>query len=171
MISYKSINDDIKTVWLDIKESKYKYKKEVYNKLIQINEDINTLNKDKDILFDLSQSVLRLYELMSTAIFEDLSSLSMILNYGIKDEVYFIFNKEAVKIWATKLDWFFSLYNKAEIIYENNEYILLRDTLSSNLCFTANIVLDKDKNILLEKYVGEPTAITFYEEIKSEVKS
>jgi hypothetical protein len=165
MVSYKSINDDIKTVWLDILESKYKYKKEVYNKLIQINKDINTLDKDKEILFDLSQGVLRLHEIMATAIFEDLSTLSMILNYGIKDEVYFIFNKEAVRIWATKLDWFFSLYNKAEIVYENSEYILLKDTLSSNLCFTANIVLNKDKEILLEKYVGEPTAIIFYEEL------
>ncbi len=178
---YKIIQDDIKEIWTGIKSGKYKYKRDVYERLFIINKNINTIDnrlkenylqkkvnsiffKDK-LLFNLSQSTLLLYELMSAAIFDDLITLKMILNYGVDKDVYFIFNKEAVKVWATKLDWFFVLYNKAEIVEESDTYILLKDTLSSNLCFTANIVLDTNKEMLLNKYENEPTALNFYKEI------
>jgi len=165
---YRKIHNQLTEIWNGIKSGKYKTKKEVLNELLEINIEINSLknNFNSDILFDLSQGVIRLYELMSVAVFENLSSLAMILNYGIKKDAYFIFNKEAVKIWATKLDWFFPLYNQAEIIKESKDYVLLKSSLSSNLCFCANIVLDEDKNLLLEKYHGEPSAMNFYKDLK-----
>lgn len=165
MNKYKKIHNDINAIWNGIKSGEYKVKKDVFDRLLVINEDINNQKEKNALLFELSQSVIRIYELMSVVIFDDLTTLRMILNYGVEKDVYFIFNKEAVKIWATKLDWFFSLYNKSQIIDENNDYILLKDSLSSNLCFTANIVLDMNKEIILEKYPNEPTALEFYKSI------
>jgi len=165
MNNYKRIDKDINDIWNGIRDGEYKIKKDVYDRLLVINEDINNQKEKDKVLFKLSQSVIRLYELMSIAIFDDLSTLRMILNYDIKKDVYFIFHKEAVKMLATQLDWFFSLYNKAQIIDENKDYILLKDNLSSNLCFTANIVLDNNKEILLEKYPGEPTALEFHKSL------
>ena len=165
MSNYKKIDTEINDIWNGIRSGEYKFKKDVLERLLVINEDLNNQDEKDIYLFNLSQSIIRLYELMSVTVFDDLATLRMVLNYGIEKDTYFIFNKESVKMLATQLDWFFPLYNKAKIIDESKEYILLKDSLSSNLCFTANIILDNKKEILLEKYPGEPTALEFYTSI------
>lgn len=163
------IKDEISIVWDNLRNKKYTSKDEVYLRLSQINSNLTALLEKENIyegyyrsFFELSQLILDLHELMRASPGEDFTMISVLLSYGTKEDVYFIFNKEAVKAWATHLDWFFMAYNRCEIIYEDTDYTLIKSTLASNLGFTANIILDKDMQLLGEKYNKEKTALEFF---------
>jgi len=171
MINYRHVRDDTKAIWTEIEKGMLT-KSEVRIKIFKINEEIQkekVTSVNSILLYEFSQSLLRLYSFLDLTmdLDEDLKVSTIMLKNKGKEPVYYIFNKEAVRIFATKLNWFFPLYNKLEIIEESKTYILLKEEKISVLSLTANLILNKNKEPIYEKYFEEQSAREYYNSLKN----
>ena len=168
----KRIQNKISEIWNKLRKNEISRLK-IFEELEEINQEIKThphqsLNAPQ--LYKLSQSVIDLYEItsISEGMDEELKVTGIILRNQLKKPVYYILNKEAIRIYAINLNWFFSTYNKTEKITENKDYVLVKEERMTSLAFTANIILNEDHKPIHEKYEDEESARNFYRLISKE---
>ena len=159
-------------VWDDIKNGKIQSVKKVEELVKSFKDELNSFShkhqyQKNNMLFELSQSISDLQDLVLMTPTDDLRPVRVILNNKFKSSVYYIFHRSAIKLFATQIPWFFPYYTKCDIIKENKEYVLIKEDKISNLVLVANIVMDENKDLLFEKYPDEESALTFYKGIKN----
>jgi len=165
----KKINNDILDLWDKLRKSEIS-RINIYKKIELINEDIKNIRQTPmniKNLYDFSQNLLDLYNLLTLSenLDNDLKITGIILRNQLKKPVYYIINKEAIKMFATNIPWFFQTYNKAKLIKESSSYVLLKEEKISSLAFTANIILNENKKAIYEKYHKEESAREFYKNL------
>ena len=97
---------------------------------------------------------------------EDLKVTAIII-LKREEEVFYIYDKTLLKSFAVSNPWFFGQFRKAEIIAENEFYMLIKDKNPSNLGYLAHIILDKKINVLHQRpNIGE-WAISFLNSTKN----
>ena len=144
----------------------------IHQELEEINKKLisfKTNPTNVTIKYNISQEIINIYTFLnlSLGLDDDLKVSSIILRNQLKKPVYYILNKEAIRVYATNLSWFFTTYNETEIIVENKEYVLIKEEKMTSLAFTANMILNEDKKAIYEKYHEEHTARNFYIDISS----
>ena len=153
----------VESIWKNIKNREIT-KEEVITKLSDINRQITPMEKkiNYDILFELSQMIIRTYEIINV-IPNDKGFVFTSLAMKHQDEVYYVFYQSQLKEFLS-LPWFFPLFQKTQKIAENDDFVLVKDKNISNLIVLSSMVLDEKKNIIFCR--DEQVALQFFESIK-----
>ena len=162
------IVNEISIFWKNILKGRPEISKdEARRKLIELGILLHQLNGDNLIKAKLSSILFNMLKTleMSPETNDDLKVTAIIVTERLNN-IYYIYDKTMMKTFVRTNPWFFKEFRKAEVIAENEFYMMIKDKHPTNLGYLAHIILNKEKEVIHQRANQGEWATAFLNSIK-----